>query len=140
MSANRAIDEALSAAMPAEACRPVDLRIDRKTGLRVAWADGEVSEYPLDYLRRNCPCATCRAERESGGTLEGGIGTPAPAGGESSGKSIPLAILPRGADRAATFADAKLVGNYAIQITWGDGHSTGIYDFKYLRVIAAHKR
>jgi len=28
------------------------------------------------------------------------------------------------------------VGGYAIQPVWGDGHSTGIYSFEYLRRIA----
>jgi DUF971 family protein len=27
------------------------------------------------------------------------------------------------------------VGNYALSITWADGHSTGIYAFRYLRAI-----
>jgi DUF971 family protein len=25
------------------------------------------------------------------------------------------------------------VGNYALSFTWGDGHSSGIYTFRYLR-------
>jgi DUF971 family protein len=25
------------------------------------------------------------------------------------------------------------VGNYAVQITWGDAHDTGIYSWEYLR-------
>jgi len=29
------------------------------------------------------------------------------------------------------------VGGYAIQPAWGDGHSTGIYSFEYLRKLAA---
>ena len=28
---------------------------------------------------------------------------------------------------------AELVGHYALQIFWSDGHSTGIYTFEYLR-------
>ncbi len=28
---------------------------------------------------------------------------------------------------------AELVGRYALQIFWSDGHSTGIYSFHYLR-------
>jgi DUF971 family protein len=31
----------------------------------------------------------------------------------------------------------ELVGNYALRITWGDGHSAGIYDFDLLRALAA---
>ena len=32
--------------------------------------------------------------------------------------------------------DAKLVGNYAIQFTWSDGHNTGIFDFRFLRSLS----
>jgi len=28
---------------------------------------------------------------------------------------------------------AELVGRYAVQIHWSDGHATGIYTFSYLR-------
>jgi len=105
----------------ADPFRPIDLHLDRKQGLRIEWADGLVSRYSLADLRRNCPCATCRSEREQ-------------AVSKSSGLS--LTILPSNIDRATLFADARLVGNYAIQITWQDGHSTGIYDFRYLRLMS----
>jgi len=32
---------------------------------------------------------------------------------------------------------AELVGRYALQIYWNDGHSTGIYSFDYLRSLCA---
>jgi DUF971 family protein len=37
--------------------------------------------------------------------------------------------------RAREFEVASIVavGNYAIQITWGDGHNTGIYTYEHLR-------
>jgi DUF971 family protein len=101
--------------------RPVDLHLDRKTGLRIRWADGVEHFFPLVMLRKNCPCATCRTERDD-------------AAGKPAGRS--LTILPKGIERAAEVADASLVGNYAIHIAWADGHSTGIYDFRYLRSLA----
>lgn len=119
------------------AFRPTDLRLDRREGLTVTWGDGVVSRYPLVYLRKRCPCATCRTEREASGANErGSASAVASSAGGAGGQSISLTILPEGVDRAAQFVDAKTVGAYAIQITWGDGHSTGIYDFRYLRVIA----
>jgi DUF971 family protein len=30
---------------------------------------------------------------------------------------------------------AELVGRYALQIHWSDGHSSGIYTFTYLRTL-----
>jgi len=127
MTEDQLIDLALSRPMQDESCRPIDLHLDRKAGLHIKWADGIESDFPLVYLRKRCPCATCRTERQA---------APSPSAGSGiGGGSIPLNILPMGVDRAATFVDAKLVGRYAIQVTWGDGHSTGIYDFKYLRLI-----
>ena len=44
--------------------RPSDIAVDRGAGeLRITWGDGQVSRYPLQWLRANCPCATCREER-----------------------------------------------------------------------------
>lgn len=121
MTEDQLIELALRQPLTAEQFKPVDLHLDRREGLCIKWADGARSRYPLAYLRKRCPCATCRTEREA-------------AAPPTSSLSLP--ILPAGVDRAAVFADAKVVGNYAIQITWADGHSTGIYDFRYLRVIA----
>lgn len=98
--------------------RPVELHLDRQAGLRIRWADGVEQLFPLALLRKNCPCATCRTERDE-------------AGKKPHGLSLP--ILPKGIEQATEVADASLVGNYAIHIAWGDGHTTGIYDFRYLR-------
>ncbi|QDV90848.1 hypothetical protein RAS2_19320 [Phycisphaerae bacterium RAS2] len=70
-----------------------------------------------------------------GASAGGPAGALASSSDEPGKRSISLSILPEGVDRATQFVDAKVVGTYAIQITWGDGHSTGIYDFRYLRVI-----
>lgn len=115
------IAQALDRPITDDQVRPVDLHIDRKEGLKIKWADGTASHFPLAYLRKRCPCATCRDNREQQ--------TPTHAG-------LSLTILPAGIERATQFADAHLVGNYALQITWADGHSTGIYDFRYLRAIS----
>ena len=103
-----------------EQIRPTGLHLDRQKSLTVEWADGQRSIFPLSYLRGKCPCAACRTERDN----------PRPA---ATGRS--LTILPANFDRQPVAADAGLVGNYAIQIRWADGHSTGIYDFAYLRSI-----
>ncbi len=126
MSQKNDADRASQDDLSPEACRPVDLKIDRKEGLTIQWQDGRTSRYPLAYLRTNCPCATCRIEKPDAPEQM-------PAG--SSGGSISLNVLPAGIDRATEFADAKLVGNYALHILWADGHKTGIYDFRYLRAI-----
>jgi DUF971 family protein len=44
------------------------------------------------------------------------------------------AVLPMYKPRAKA-RSAAAVGNYAVQIQFTDGHSTGIYSFDYLRTI-----
>ena len=80
--------------------------------LSIEWSDGHRSAYPYRYLRDKCPCATC-----------GGKGLPAQAP-----SPFPMfGVKPLRPDRA------ELVGRYALQIYWTDGHSSGIYSFEYLR-------
>lgn len=94
---------------------PVAIDLDRATGLRIEWPDGAISTFALETLRANCPCAQCRGERERG-----------------------IAPWPRGALAGDELraAGAELVGNWGLQITWHDGHSTGIYAWGILRAWA----
>ncbi len=93
---------------------PRDLKVKlAEQRLYVTWADGRRSEYALAELRRVCPCATCRQEREER-------------------EANPLHIL-RSDPTGVRVTSARLVGNYAIQFFWSDGHHTGIYDFRFLR-------
>lgn len=105
------------AASVVENSRPVglDLALSEQV-LRITWGDGAESEFPMDYLRRHCPCASCRTEREK----------PAPL-------LLILSAKPGGGEIRAT--GGQLVGNYALQIEWSDGHNTGIYDFRLLRAL-----
>jgi DUF971 family protein len=34
----------------------------------------------------------------------------------------------------------EMVGGYAVQPVWADGHSTGIYSFDYLKRVAGENR
>lgn len=120
MTENELIDLALNQPLTADQFKPTDLHLDRHEGLAITWSDGRKSRYPLAFLRKACPCATCRTERESP---------------KSKGSPLSLNILPTNISRATEFENAGLVGKYAIQIQWADGHSTGIYDFRYLRMI-----
>ncbi len=101
-----------------ESARPLEFDLQRTRSLRVKWADGHASEYPLPLLRRSCPCATCRTARDE----------------QASSK---LVILKPVTDPEAmtSATSAELVGNYAIRIVWRDGHDTGIFDFRLLRSI-----
>ena len=96
--------------------RPLDLKILREQSeLRIQWADGVESVYPLVYLRKECPCAGCRAERNKKPEL--------------------LPVLSKPPLSTVGVASARLAGNYAIKILWADGHGTGIYEYSYLRAI-----
>ena len=93
---------------------PKDLKVKiAEQRLLIEWKDGRRSEFPLAQLRRVCPCATCRTEREQQG-------------------SNPLRIL-KADPTGVRVTSARLVGSYAIQFDWSDGHNTGIFDFRFLR-------
>ena len=101
--------------------KPTSVRIHVKTGagVDIAWADGHESHFDFPYLRDNCPCATCNDER---GKKQAFAGTgPAPS-----------AVLPMFKPKPRA-QSASQVGNYAIQINFNDGHSTGIFSYDYLR-------
>lgn len=131
MTDPRPLHDALNQPLTPDQFKPADLHLDRREGLKIRWADGHESRYPLAYLRKQCPCATCRDTPPDAGPAKPN----AAAAGKGKGGGLSLTILPQNIDQAATFTDAKLVGNYALQIIWADGHSTGIYDFRYLRAI-----
>ena len=122
MTDSKLVEKALNQPLAADEFKPVDLHLDRKDGLKIKWKDGQSSHFPLALLRKMCPCATCRIERDKGPSK--------PAMGTS------LNVLPANIDKATEFSDAARVGNYALNIIWADGHRTGIYDFRYLRLLA----
>jgi DUF971 family protein len=99
----------------------VKVHVKSGAGVDVTWADGHSSHYDFPYLRDECPCVTCNEERQKKEAF-GGAG-PASA-----------AVLPMYKPRARA-QSATAVGNYAIQITFTDGHSTGIYSYDHLRSI-----
>jgi DUF971 family protein len=76
------------------------------TDLEMTWADGQVHRYPHRILRGFCPCAACQGHSGLIRVLEP--------------PSLELRNLGQ-------------VGNYALALTWGDGHDAGIYSFRYLR-------
>ena len=86
--------------------------------LAIKWDDGSENYILLEKLRRACPCAGCKGESDIMGNLYKGPDQPL----------TPPAFELRG---------LALVGAYAIQPIWADGHATGIYSFDYLRKVAA---
>ena len=108
--------------------KPADIKVRVSTGagVDIAWADGHTSHYDFAYLREQCPCAMCDDERRKKEDRAAHAG---------SGPGIgAAAVLPMFKPRPTARA-AKAVGNYALQIDFSDGHTTGIYSYDYLRTI-----
>ena len=90
---------------------PEAVDVDRARSVTLTWSDGHVSEFGLEQLRRNCPCALCRNFRDRGRP----------------------AWSPLGAAGELRAEGAELVGNWGLQLRWSDGHETGIYTWSLLR-------
>ena len=86
--------------------------------LAIRWSDGEESYLPLETLRRACPCAGCQGEPDALGHVDRPHVSYDPA-------------------RSFHLQGTHLVGGYALQPVWGDGHATGLYSFDLLRRLAA---
>ena len=84
--------------------------------LALSFADGFEAYLPLPMLRRACPCAVCQGEPDALGRV----------------------IRPKVelGPRAFDLVKFETVGGYALQLSWADGHSSGIYTFAYLRDLA----
>ena len=108
--------------------KPADIKVRVSTGagVDIVWADQHTSHYDFTYLREHCPCAMCNDERQKKESMAVHAGS-----GPSFGTG---AVLPMYKPRPTARA-AKAKGNYALQIDFSDGHTTGIYSYDYLRTI-----
>jgi len=93
---------------------PKTIKLRDKSVLEITWEDESVSSIALKYLRDECPCATCK------------------------GETVLLRTYRPPANKMITpemflVKNIETVGEYAIQITWKDGHNTGIYTYDYLQ-------
>ena len=92
---------------------PARIHGDRAAGtLLIEWTDGHETVYDATALRWMCPCAHCRGEAGIPGWLDSN---------------------PTLTDQQTRITGLALVGRYAVQPTWGDGHATGFYPFTTLR-------
>ena len=85
--------------------------------IAMRWSDGVESYLPLERFRRACPCALCGGEPDVLGNISRPNVTYTPSSFELVGW--------------------QLIGGYALQPRWADGHSTGLYSFQYLRRLTA---
>jgi DUF971 family protein len=89
------------------------IKLSSKDELSIQWDDGHDSFISLLTLRDHCPCAGCQGETILLKTY----------------KPDPQHHLPG----RYKLTGIQQVGHYAIQLSWGDGHSTGIYTWEILR-------
>lgn len=93
---------------------PTSIKRTDGTKLHVVWDDRHESRIPLEQLRDDCPCAGCQGE-----TILLREYVPPPADKTTPGRY--------------ELRNLSLVGSYAMQCEWGDGHSAGIYTWERLR-------
>ncbi len=93
-------------------CVPVDVQVHNETQrVDVRWADGHTSSYSISRLRGYCPCAECRGHSGGG--------------------------LPWLDNKVSAVFDVVLVGRYAVNFKFGDGHATGLFRWDLLRRLDA---
>ncbi len=78
--------------------------------LSISWSDEAETKYNAADLRRACPCAGCINEWT----------------GEKMLKAEKIAD-------DLSFSSISIVGRYALNFHFSDGHDTGIYSFDFLR-------
>jgi DUF971 family protein len=93
-----------------QAIEPREISQESDSQLRITWADERVCEYDAARLRRACPCAQCVNEWTGERTLK-----------------------PEAISDEIRIDDVSIVGRYALNFRWSDGHETGIYSFQFLR-------
>jgi DUF971 family protein len=85
--------------------------------LLIDWDDSHHSAYPLAGLRAACPCAECRGGHEN-------MGLPG---------SPDMLQWPLSPSRSGELESLEIVGSYALQPIWKDGHRYGLYAWDLLR-------
>lgn len=87
---------------------PSDLKLHKKSAsLELVYGDGESYRLSAEYLRVHSPSAEVRGHGRGQEVLQVG-------------------------KRKVGFTDIETMGNYAIRLTFDDGHDSGIYSWDYL--------
>lgn len=102
-----------------KALSPENVQIIDRT-LAIRWSDGVEDYLDHELLRALSPSAENIGEADFFGNIHGG----------DSRVSYP----------GVRVRSWKCIGNYALQLVFNDGHNTGFYSYKYLRLIAEKER
>ncbi len=93
---------------------PKQVKIFNKDKLKITWEDSTETILSLKYMRDECPCAGCKGETILLKTYR---------------PPAPTVVTPE----MYRVKNIEVVGEYAIQVTWKDGHNTGIYSWDYIK-------
>ncbi len=89
---------------------PVQIVEESEGEISIKWSDDTETRYTAPQLRRSCPCAGCIDEWTGKKTLDDAKVTD-----------------------DLTITHTSIVGRYALNFHFSDGHDTGIFSFKYLK-------
>ena len=90
--------------------QPTQIIEESDSEISIKWSDDSETRYTAVQLRRSCPCAGCVDEWTGEKTLQD--------------TNVPEDL---------TFKHTSIVGRYALNFHFSDGHETGIFSFNYLR-------
>jgi DUF971 family protein len=90
--------------------QPVQIVEESDSEIAIKWSDDTETRYTAPQLRRACPCAGCVDEWTGKKTLKDA--------------AVPDDL---------TFKHTSIVGRYALNFHFSDGHETGIFSFNFLR-------
>ena len=88
---------------------PTQIVEESNAQVSIKWSDDSETSYSAAALRCVCPCATCV--------------------NEWTGEKI---LREDSISDDLTFDHISIVGRYALNFHFSDGHDTGIFSFKYL--------
>ena len=89
---------------------PIQIVEESDSEIAIKWSDDSETRYTAPQLRRACPCAGCVDEWTGKKTLKDA--------------AVPDHL---------TFKHTSIVGRYALNFHFSDGHETGIFSFNFLR-------
>lgn len=96
---------------------PLKIIDEGEHAVTIEWSDSTENTYEARALRLACPCAGCINEWTGEKMLKN--------------ESVPEDI---------SISHTSVVGRYALNFHFSDGHETGIFSFRYLRELADQGR
>lgn len=93
--------------------QPSQIIEESNSEVSIKWSDDTETRYSAAQLRRACPCASCVNEWTGQKILDD--------------KKIPEDL---------TFGSISIVGRYALNFHFSDGHDIGIFSFAFLHKLS----